>query len=256
MPPHREEIIGDCRLILGDCREFLVLPNHFDAVIADPPYGIPHHFGVQKGGSRRGTRVLEFAWDTSETNKTVIDAVTWAAVKAPAQIWFCGMHQLSSIADVLLAAGLTPKPAVWAKECPPPAGSGNWWPSAFEYAVYAYAAGAWFGDDDPRRSNVWLSDSYRFGQPGKVAHPTQKPLGLISRLVRSIVPPDGSCCDPFMGSGTTGVACAMLGRRFIGCEIEPDYFDIACRRIEQAYRQGDLIRDVYEKPKQTALPLL
>jgi DNA modification methylase len=70
-----------------------------------------------------------------------------------------------------------------------------------------------------------------------VDHPTQKPLSLIGQLVegtRDVI------LDPFMGSGTTGVACARLGRRFIGCEIEPRYFDIACRRIEQAQRQPDL----------------
>lgn len=68
-------------------------------------------------------------------------------------------------------------------------------------------------------------------------HPTQKPLDLVSLLVNRV---GGSILDPFMGSGTTGVVCARLGRRFIGIEIEPRYFDIACRRIEAAYRQADL----------------
>jgi site-specific DNA-methyltransferase (adenine-specific) len=61
--------------------------------------------------------------------------------------------------------------------------------------------------------------------------------------------------DPFMGSGTTGVACIQLGRKFIGIEIEPKYFDIACRRIEEATKQGDLIRDVLPKATQTGLPI-
>ena len=78
------------------------------------------------------------------------------------------------------------------------------------------------------------------GQPGQVDHPTQKPLGLISWNIDRTVAPDALALDPFMGSGTTGVACAKLGRRFIGIEIEPKYFDIACRRIEAAYRQADL----------------
>ena len=72
------------------------------------------------------------------------------------------------------------------------------------------------------------------------AHPTQKPIKLLLRLVRRTV---GTVLDPFMGSGTTGVACARLGRRFIGIEIEPKYFDIACRRIEDAQRQHDLFID-------------
>ncbi len=141
---------------------------------------------------------------------------------------------------------MTPKPGSWVKECPPPAGAGNWWPSGFEHAVYAYRSGAWFGDTDPKRSNVWLADSYRFGQPGKEDHPTQKPLDLMSRLVRSIVAPGALALDPFMGSGTTGVAAVNLGRKFIGIEIEPKYFDIACRRIQAALDAPDLF---IEKPK-------
>lgn len=70
-----------------------------------------------------------------------------------------------------------------------------------------------------------------------VAHPTQKPIKLMMRLVKRT---EGDVLDPFMGSGTTGVACARLGRRFIGIEIEPKYFDIACKRIEEAQRQKDL----------------
>jgi hypothetical protein len=81
-------------------------------------------------------------------------------------------------------------------------------------------------------------------------HPTTKPVPLMVRLVAKM--PGASVIDPFMGSGATGVACAQLGRKFIGIEIEPRYFDIACRRIEQAYAQGKLfdpkpIQDDYEQ---------
>jgi len=68
-------------------------------------------------------------------------------------------------------------------------------------------------------------------------HPTEKPVALMRQLVRKTA---GTVCDPFMGSGTTGVACVKLGRRFIGIEIDPGYFDIACERIREAYRQPDM----------------
>lgn len=71
-------------------------------------------------------------------------------------------------------------------------------------------------------------------------HPTQKPPGLMVWCIE-FIDPHLCILDPFMGSGTTGVACARLGRRFVGVEIEPRYFDIACRRIEQAQRQGDML---------------
>jgi site-specific DNA-methyltransferase (adenine-specific) len=200
-------IIGDATLYMGDCREILPSLGKVDAVVTDPPYGIPHQFGIQKGASRRGSRRLQFGWDGDGVTDAVLLACAVCAGMASAQLWFCGLHQASYIADIFLDADLTPKAGSWVKECPPPAGAGNWWPSGFEHAVYAYRSGAWFGDRDPKRSNVWLADSYRFGQPGKVDHPTQKPLGLISRLVRSVVRPGGVALDPFMGSGTTGVAC-------------------------------------------------
>jgi site-specific DNA-methyltransferase (adenine-specific) len=83
-----------------------------------------------------------------------------------------------------------------------------------------------------------------------VKHPTQKPIKLLRRLVKRTI---GTVLDPFMGSGTTGVACAKLGRPFIGIEIEPTYFDIACRRIEQACRQADLFVAPPAKPEQMVL---
>jgi len=75
-------------------------------------------------------------------------------------------------------------------------------------------------------------------------HPTVKPVSLIKYLVTLVTPPNGVCLDPFMGSGTTGVACAELNRKFIGIEIEPKYFDIACKRIETAYSQPRLFDDL------------
>jgi site-specific DNA-methyltransferase (adenine-specific) len=87
----------------------------------------------------------------------------------------------------------------------------------------------------------------------RCGHPTQKPLRVMEWSLGFIR--GKTILDPFMGSGTTGVACIQLGRKFIGIEIEPKYFDIACRRIEEATKQGDLIRDVLPKATQTGLPL-
>ena len=85
-------------------------------------------------------------------------------------------------------------------------------------------------------------------------HPTQKPVELMLWCLE-FFQHSNTILDPFMGSGTTGVACARLGRRFIGIEIEPKYFDIACKRIEQAYRQPDLFIERPAKPVQEAMAL-
>lgn len=83
---------------------------------------------------------------------------------------------------------------------------------------------------------------------GNDLHPTEKPIDLVERVVGLT---NGVVFDPFMGSGTTGVACVRLGRKFIGIEIESKYFDIACRRIEKEYRRGDFMQA--PKTKQSRL---
>jgi site-specific DNA-methyltransferase (adenine-specific) len=101
-----------------------------------------------------------------------------------------------------------------------------------------------------RPSDVIVAPRPHWRSPDNAEHPTQKPVGLMMNIVRWT---EGVVLDPFMGSGTTGVACIKLGRRFIGIEIEPKYFDIACRRIEEAWKQPRLFEEPRPKPQQAAL---
>ena len=89
-------------------------------------------------------------------------------------------------------------------------------------------------------------------QDGAV-HPTQKPLALIKWCLKFLPENVGIVCDPFMGSGTTGVACAKIGRKFIGIEREQQYFEIACKRIEDAYKQPDMFVEPPKKMEQIGL---
>jgi len=84
-------------------------------------------------------------------------------------------------------------------------------------------------------------------------HPTQKPLGVMEWSIGQLPSDATTILDPFMGSGTTGVACANLGRRFIGIEIEPKYYDIARKRISDAYAQGQLFKETEPEHKQMEL---
>ena len=235
------------RLLLGDCLEILpgLERGSVDAVVTDPPYGIVNEFGKNTGN---GTRTMQFEWDGAGVTEGVISALGMVfkiAKRKSGCFVFCGGDQFGEVLAKVREAGYTAKPAAWVKDCPPPAGKGNWWPSGFEFAVYGYKGGAFFGDTDPKRCNVFRCDSYRHGMPGKVEHPTQKPLKLIERIVSAIVPPEGVAIDCWAGSGTTGVACIRLGRRFIGIEKEPRYFEIAKRRIRDELDKTRLI----EKPK-------
>jgi DNA modification methylase len=191
-------------------------------------------FGSQRTTHNGGTRSLQFEWDGDEIFEIVMSGVDRALsiVEAKgAAFVFSGFDTVTPIQCLMRKHGLIPKPFAWVKEYPPPPAPGTWWPSAFESAVYGYKSGAFFGDKDIRRSNVVKTDTYRHGQTGKIDHPTQKWLPLMNYIVKSVAPPSGVCLDPFMGSGTTGVAAIQLGRKFIGIEIDPTYFEIACRRI-------------------------
>lgn len=251
----REERIGSARLILGDCREVLPGLSGVDAVVTDPPYAVSVAGSESKGP--HGTRRLDFFPGDSDWPAVIAmvrEAMTISTQLAHACIisW-CSMRQIGTINDILESAGYSTRPLVWVKSCPAPAPPGTAWVSALEIAVYGYKRGRYWGGSqyDP---NVFTADSYRHGQPGKVDHPTQKPLSLMEWQIVRCVAPDSVCLDPFMGSGTTGVACARLGRRFIGIEIDERYFDIACRRIEEAQRQADLFvkpppaEDAYDRP--------
>ena len=237
------ETIGRATLYLGDCRDILPTLPKVDAVIGDPPYSVsvPGAKVVSRPGN--GVRNLDFlAGDTEwkEMTSAVVAAYDLAISSLPKTvIAWCGHRQIGPLVDMLEGRGYSTRLLFWRKKCPPPAPPGAGFAQAVEQAIYAYLPGrAWNGGQYD--FNVFDTDSYRFGQPGKVDHPTQKPLELMKWNVRWLTNEGDTILDPFMGSGSTGVAALESGRDFIGIEREERYFDIACRRIEQAQRQGDL----------------
>lgn len=210
---HRREVIGNAELWLGDCREILPLLPKVDAVITDPPYGIRKDGQKETTGGHGGRKEYEF--------------LGWDAVRPAPEVF-----------RLILAAA--DKHVIW---------GGNY------FADLLPPTGKWLVWDKGQRINqsdgelAWTHESgaLRICTMNRVElmtdgaeHPTQKPVRLMEWCFGQ-VKATGRILDPFMGSGTTGVACANLGRSFIGIEREPKYFDIACRRIEDAQRQGRLI---------------
>lgn len=233
----RIEQIGDATLYLGDCREIM---DRAETLITDPPYSIPHRFSPQVEKAGNGTRTLSWDWDQKVSVNDIVSALSPRFRACGAALVFCGLRQATPLAEAMAESGLADKMAAWTKPFPPPPAPGNWWPSAFEFAVYGQRSGAYFGDANPTRSNVFRYDTLRHGNGDKNGHPTQKPVEFMMRLVAALSPVSGFIADPFMGSGTTGVAAIRLGRKFIGIEIDERWFDIACRRIEAEARQSRL----------------
>ncbi|QRF55765.1 DNA methyltransferase [Variovorax paradoxus] len=215
----RVETIGDATLYLGDCMEILPSLERVAAVITDPPYGIS--FAAQPTKWQRRAGQKPEAWD---------DAIA------------LDINALRALGDVQI---------VWGGnyyDLPPTRGWLSWFkpdapPSMANFEL------AWTNQDRNARQ---LSVSIGATNAERVGHPTQKPLALMRWCVEQAGSPS-SIADFFMGSGTTGVAAVEVGARFIGIERELKYFDIACRRIEQAAKQGQLFAPASKAPEQLGL---
>jgi site-specific DNA-methyltransferase (adenine-specific)/modification methylase len=211
-PWKRKEVIGDATLYLGDCLEILPMLPKVDAVIADPPYGIGYSHGVGGGKLARST---QFDHHPIVGDDAPFDPSPWLSF-ASVILWGAN-HFARRLPD-------SPAWLIWDKR------------DGVCSNDQADCEMAWTNLGKPARlmRHLWngmLKDSER----GTIrVHPTQKPEALMRWCVAMTT---GIVLDPFMGSGTTGVACMNLGRKFIGIEIEPKYFDIACERITNAQRQ-------------------
>ena len=202
-------IIGNATLYLEDCREILPTLPKVDAVITDPPYGI----GASKMTLGNGARKVERGDSDWDDQPPPAEFFTSCAELAPIQIYWGGNYY-----------GL-PRARCWLV-----------WDKCTGSNDFADCELAWTSLDMvvKKKTIPWVGNNAK--DDSQRHHPTQKPIALMEWCL-SLVPRAGLILDPYMGSGTTGVACANLGRSFIGIEREPKYFDIACRRIDDAQRQ-------------------
>lgn len=224
-------------LYCEDCVDVLPTLDTQGVLVTDPPYAMRNTFGSSDiYGSPGKGRFMQFDMDEAgDAIESVLVGIDLALPLVNAFHIFCAIEHYGAIAEVARKHNFTPKPWARIKQCPPPPMPGNWWPSAFEVAMYGYQSGAWFGDQSATRCNIYTADSYRHGIRAveKVDHPTQKWLPMIAYIVDTIVPRDSIALDPFCGSGTTLVAAKQLGRKAIGIEIEERYCEIAVQRLQQ-----------------------
>ena len=213
----RVETIGNAILYRADCRDVLPTLPKVDAVITDPPYGIGEAAGKNK--SRNNLAAAkdygDDAWDDQPIGDDLMLAVRSAGKWA---VIFGGNYYAMPPAKCWL---------VWDKE------NGD--------NDFADCELAWTNlPKAVRRIRYMWNGMLRENGEARGDHPTQKPVGVMAWAINHIPEPCATILDPFMGSGTTGVACMNLGRSFIGIEREVKYFDIALRRIEDAQRQQRL----------------
>ena len=216
------------QLYCADCMDVLPHLSGVDAVVTDPPYGIGW-----KGHNASTREWSEIANDGGGLDLRPILSmgclvIAFGANCYPEQLphrgrWICWDKRVVEKADRMLGS---PFELAWCNRT-----------SGFD-RMYRIMHGGVVNAD---------------GMNIKRVHPTQKPITLMERIILDYTKPGDTILDPFMGGGTTGVACMNLGRRFIGIEIEPKYFDIACRRIEQAAAQGTLLAEEQQQPEQGTL---
>jgi site-specific DNA-methyltransferase (adenine-specific) len=210
-------IIGNAELYLGDCRDILPTLGKVDAVVTDPPYGIADKW---KGGFGHG-------WGKAREQSGLRNE------------WDEAIPSEDTLALVLAAADQS---IIWGGNYFPLPPSRCWlvWNKPERGFSLAEAELAWTNRDNVVRvCDAPRSESDR-------QHPTQKPVSVMRFSIEKVK--GQTILDPFMGSGTTGVASVQMGRKFIGIEREPKYFNIACRRIEEAQKQSDLFIEA-PKPK-------
>ena len=260
----RKEMIGDCTLYLGDCREILPTLSPVDFVFTDPPYGhnnnngdLIHRWERALGQPRDGgSDPRPISNDGPKETAALIEflfAELPRLLKPGCCCCCCG------------GGGPDPQFARWALELDRhldfkqmvvwdkgPMGMGWHYRRSYETVLVAQKPGAacqWYDETDAIE-NV-IRPGYlgiRKIIPQSTDHPTPKPPELARHFIRLHTAPGGVVLDPFMGGGSTGVAAVKEGRSFIGCEIDPQWFDLSCKRIEAAYAQPDLFVSL-EKPR-------
>ena len=230
----KEERIGGQRLLLGDCLSIMPMLGRFDACVIDPPYGIGRAAGMGggghgKGGKKRNGKRYVGAWDRSRPED---DAFALIMRIADSSIIWGGQF----FADTL-----------------PPQGKWLWWDKCQTMPSYGDGELAWTNlrGDAPKKFTLGLQAIHASGQSGQ--HPTQKPVALMEWCL-GFLPDAKTIRDPFAGSGTTAVACQRMGRHCTAIELDPDYFAVMCKRVDEAARQPDLfIAPKPEAPKQESL---
>ena len=221
----RIEVIGAATLYLGDCRDVLPTIGEVDAVVTDPPYGVNGGSGT-KGLASAKTKYTASGW--SDTPEYISD------VCAPMVALALSIAKRGLVFPGAPNAFKYPAPTDMGCVYQPAAvGMGKWGRVTFQPVLF-------YGKDPRAGLTIQPIHYINTERSDDCGHPCPKPQGLMRWAVHRASLDCETVLDPFMGSATTGIVAVQMGRKFIGIERDEGYFDIACRRIEQAQRQTDM----------------
>ena len=240
-------IIGNATLYCADCMDVLPTLGKVDAVITDPPYGETTHANAKSNrGKGHGNNVIDFSSMTSIELSDVFYLCSLLCER-----WVIATMEWRHIArfEQSPPKGLElVRFGVWVKTNPMPQISADRPAMGWEGIAYMHSTNA---------KKRWNGGGQHGNYIGSIitdgAHPTGKPVAMVGQFVGRFTDQGETILDPFMGSGTTGVAAIQMGRKFIGIEREPKYFDIACKRIEEAHKQIDMFVEQHAKPEQASI---
>lgn len=228
------------KLYLGDCLEYMkTMPDKsMDAVITDPPYGIGEN-NIIPGSTLpcerwQGAYKKDYGdidWDYKRIDQIHIDEIFRLGIN---QVIFGGNYYTDYLYP---SSGWI----VWDK---------------FTSFRFSDCELIWTSYKQAARMFRYLWSGFKKEKPEVRYHPTQKPLALMVWIIENYTQISDTIFDPFMGSGTTGVACMQLGRNFIGCEIDPKYYAIAEKRIKQAAAQPLLFQEKKQEEKQIEMEVM
>jgi site-specific DNA-methyltransferase (adenine-specific) len=252
-----ETIAKGVTLYLGDCREILPTLGKASHVISDPPYEDELHrvFGsarsIRTDGKKRSRHdTLGFVGvnaDRPEFAKLMVDASSgWLIVFSLAE----GIRAWRD--DIQAAGAKWDQTLFWVKPDATPRFNGQGPARGAECAAVAWCGSGHRSWNAGGKRGVY-THCVNVGRQGE--HPTEKPLPLMAEIIADFTRPGDLICDPFAGSGTTGIACVKAGRRFVGIESDPKYFDLCLRRISEAASQPDMFVAPPPKAKQEAFEL-
>ena len=243
----RKEVIGDCTLYLGDCLEIMADIGKVGACISDPPYGCGVKYGDEYNDSRPDY------WEWFRTRLDVILSISTVTAFTHRN------HALKHLTDWDWI-GVWNKPGSFGSRIGNSCILPHWEP-IFMYGIHKigvsseYLADVLTYNPQPAGAGHKGLGREKWQKDGNKSHPTPKPPPLMKRLIKTIAQNADVILDPFMGSATTLECAAKMGRKAIGIEIEPKYFDIACKRIEDAYRQPDMFVEPVKPAKQEEMLL-